>query len=45
MFDRKIAFYQTQVSGVYSHARHVESNLINLCNLVNEFEMRWNAEL
>jgi len=45
IFDRKIAFYQTQVNGVYSRARHVESNLINLCNLVNDFEMCWNADL
>ena len=45
IFNRKITFYQTQVNGVYSRARHVESNLINLCKLVNDFEMRWNAEL
>jgi len=39
MFDRKIAFYQTQVNGVYSRARHVKSNLISL-QLGQRF---WNA--
>jgi len=40
IFDRKIAFYQTQVNSVYSRAIHVESNLVNLLQLGQWF---WNA--